>query len=519
MDALRRFAAIVTADFRERSRSTRFWVVLGAMGIATWWLFPPAEAGYLTVGFGGARGLYNSAWVGMVLGLLYASMVSLAGFYIVRGTLARDFETRVWQLLVATPMTRPGYLLAKWSSHMLVFALLLALGLCVGLAAQWQRGESAAIDAWQLVLPSLVFAMPALGVAAFFAILFDLLPWLRRSGGNVLYFFLWIFVFISLAERFDPVDHAWAANTWLSEPTGLSLAMRDIGAWLKVAEPGLDAGEFSIGVSVMEGGIRTFAWESWSPRAWDLLGRALWLLAGMAGVVALSPLLDWAAARSEARTSAAGERAGLRLRWLDALLRPLEGFAAGRLVAAEAKLVLRQRRLTWWLALAVLWGVQVFAPAKGQAIAVILAWLMCVDVFARGALRERDTGTSALVFSAAGAGRRVLLARLAMSLGLAWAVALPALLRAFAGDDGLAGLALLATGASVAVSGLALSTACRNPRPFELALVFLAYIGIQGDPILNATLDPALSLARHAWLLPAAVLVLAVAWPLSLRRR
>ena len=127
MDALRRFAAIVTADFRERSRSTRFWVVLGAMGIATWWLFPPAEAGYLTVGFGGARGLYNSAWVGMVLGLLYASMVSLAGFYIVRGTLSRDFETRVWQLLVATPMTRPGYLLAKWSSHMLVFALLLAL--------------------------------------------------------------------------------------------------------------------------------------------------------------------------------------------------------------------------------------------------------------------------------------------------------------------------------------------------------------------------------------------------------
>ena len=44
MDALRRFAAIVIADFRERSRSTRFWVVLGAMGIATWWLFPPKEA-------------------------------------------------------------------------------------------------------------------------------------------------------------------------------------------------------------------------------------------------------------------------------------------------------------------------------------------------------------------------------------------------------------------------------------------------------------------------------------------
>ncbi|KFN51651.1 hypothetical protein N790_04305 [Arenimonas malthae CC-JY-1] len=519
MDALRRFAAIVGADFRERSRGTRFWVVLAGVAIATWGFFPPMEAGYVTVAIGNSRGAYSSAWIGMVLGLMYASMLSLFGFYIVRGTLARDFETRVWQLLVATPMTRPAYLLAKWTSHMVVFGAIIAVGLCVGLAAQWHLGESAALSPWQMALPSLVFAMPALGLAAFFAILFDLLPWLRRSGGNVLFFFLWIFVFIGASENLDPEKSAWAASTWVSEPSGLSMAMRDIRAYAATALPGLDVRGFSIGMSVMEDGIGTFDWNAWSPRPADLFGRALWLLAAMAAVVAMSPLLDWAAARSEARTGAAEDRAGLRLRWLDALLRPLEALAAGRLVAAEAKLVLRQRRLTWWLALAVLWGVQAFAPAKGQAVAVILAWLLCVDVFARGALRERDTGTTAMVFSAAGAGRRVLLARLAMALGLAWAVALPALLRALASDAGLAGAALLVVGASVAVSGLAMAAACRNPRPFELALVFLAYIGVQGDPILNATLDPALSLARHAWLLPSAVLVLAVAWTLSLRRR
>ena len=156
MDALRRFAAIVHADFRERSRSTRFWVVLCGVGIATWWLFPASDAGYVTVGVGGARGLYSSACVGMVLGMLYASTLSLFGFYIVRGTLSRDFETRVWQLLVATPMTRPGYLLAKWTSHMLVFALLVAVGLGIGLVAQQWHGEATDIDLWQLVLPSLV---------------------------------------------------------------------------------------------------------------------------------------------------------------------------------------------------------------------------------------------------------------------------------------------------------------------------------------------------------------------------
>ena len=145
MEALRRWFAIVLADFRERSRSTRFWVVLGGVAIATWWCFPPASAGYVTVAVGELRGAYSPAWVGMVLALMYASMLTLAGFYIVRGTVVRDFETRVWELLVATPMTRAGWLLAKWSSHMAVLMLLVLVGLGVGLVAQVWRGESTAI--------------------------------------------------------------------------------------------------------------------------------------------------------------------------------------------------------------------------------------------------------------------------------------------------------------------------------------------------------------------------------------
>ena len=516
MDGLRRFGAIVRADFRERSRSTRFWVVLAGVAVFTWSFFPPADAGYVTVAVGSSRGLYSSAWIGMVLGLMYSSMLALFGFYIVRGTVTRDFETRVWQLLVATPMTRPAYLLAKWTSHMAVFLLIVAAGLAVGLAAQWHLGESTSFSLWQLVQPSLVFALPALALAAFFAILFDLLPWLRRSGGNVLYFFVWIFVFISFSENLDPEKSAWAASTWISEPGGLAMAIRDIKRELAMAMPDLDTTGFSIGASVMsEGqGVSTFVWESWTPAGRDLFGRFLWLAVALAGVVALSPMLDWAAARSEASQPGQRSTPGFRLAWMDLLLRPLERVAAGRLFAAELKLVLRQRRLVWWLAVTVLLVIQGVAPDKGQAVAVILAWLSCLDVFARAALRERETATSALVFSASGAARRVLGARLAVALTLAVGLALPALLR----SDAPTVLALVLTAATVAVSGLALATACRNPRPYELAMVFLAYIGVQDHPILNPFADAAASLAWQAWLLPAALALLAIAWPLSVRR-
>ena len=518
MESFRRWFAIVVADFRERSRSTRFQVVLGAVAIATWWCFPPADAGSVTVAVGDLRGAYSPAWVGMVLALIYASMLTLAGFYIVRGTIVRDFETRVWQLLVATPMTRPGWLLAKWSSHMAVLMLLVLIGLGVGLVAQVWRGESTAIAPWQLLLPSLAITLPALALAATFAVAFDLVPWLRRSGGNVLYFFLWIFVFISLAQTFDPHEATRESGIWMSEPGGLSLAMRDIRLGLAATDPAAAKEGFSIGASIIDDGVRTFAWEAWTPRPIDLLGRAIWVLVAVGGLLAMAPFVDRAAARSGVARVDGGGGSGLRLRWMDPLLRPLDGFAAGRMFAAEWRLVLRQRRLTWWLLLLVLWGVQLAAPEKGRIVATIAAWLACIDLFARAALRERDTGTGALVFTASGAAWRLLGVRVAVSVALALGVAAPSLLRALATDPGAA-LSGAVVATSIAVSGLALGAACRSPRPFELALVFLAYIGIQADATLDPFTAPAATFARHAWLLPAAIALLLVSWSAVVRRR
>ena len=96
MTALRIIAAIALADLRQRLRVPRTWVVLVALAIASWWSFPPIEADYLTVSIGGAAGArahYSSAWIGLVIAAIQGAMLSLAGFYVVRGTVVRDLET------------------------------------------------------------------------------------------------------------------------------------------------------------------------------------------------------------------------------------------------------------------------------------------------------------------------------------------------------------------------------------------------------------------------------------------
>ena len=518
MDALRRFAAILVADLRERSRSTRFWVVLAGVAALTWWCFPSIDAGYITVGLGDhARGAYSSAYIGMVIALMYATLLSLVGFYLVRGTLVRDFETRVWQLLVATPMTRRGYLLAKWASHMAVFALMMAVGAVIGLVAQWVRAEDRSFDLVELAKPVVLIALPSFAMTAFFAIVFDLVPWLRRSGGNVLYFFVWIFVFATAMTFIDPEHSQWARHTWLSDPNGVALADRDLYAHAVAQGQRPDDHGLSIGMNPTSHVMR-FAWTQWSPRPMDAFGRLLWLLLPMAGVALLAPWLDRAAAKVGGSSANAASRPGAKLRWLDPLLRPFEFSATGLVFAAELRLVLRQRRMAWWMAMLGCWLVEAFGQRDAAGIAAIGAWLICTDVFARAILREREAGTGSLVFVAAGATRRLLLARTGVAFMLAFAAVVPVLLR-MAGHDGSAASALVATAAGLALAGLALGSLCRSPRPFEVLVVALAYAGLQNVGPLAVLAHPADALRLQAFLLPACIVALPILWPRLARAR
>lgn len=517
MQALLRFFAILQADLRERIRGPRFWVMLAIVMVAAWWCFPPASAGYRILSMnGGERGFYSSAWVGMVLAMVYSSLLSLGGFYVIRGTLVRDIETRVWQLLVATPMTRGAYLLAKWASHLLVLAAIAFVGLGVGLVAQWLRAEDRAIDLIELMKPVLALSLPGLAVTAMLAIWFDLLPWLRRTIGNVVFFILWIaLTSVSLAQLESPDNHA-ARYGWGSDPNGMIVAARDFQR-----QRSEDTGEtqdfgFSIGISMRGKPATCFEWKAWHPRGPDMFGRLLWLLFAMAGVLAAAPLLDWAAARGVA-SARAGSQAGRKLRWLDRLLDPFARGALGILVVAELKMVLRQRRIWWWLAALVLLGVQAFASDKGMATALLLAWLLPLDVLARGILREKDHATAGLIFTAPNIVGRLLATRFLVALALLLAPSLPGLLR-LAASAPLGLCAALAAIASIASWGMSLGALCRNPRPFELALVFLAYLGLQGASVFDLVREPGATAALHLMLLVPAWLLLAWTWPRLARR-
>jgi len=480
MEAVHRFLAFARADLLERVRSTRFWVLLALIAGAAWWCFPPVDAKYMILGLGGGqyRGMYSSTWIGMVLSML-CIWLSLAGFYMVRGSLARDIETGVWQLLVATTMRRPTYLLAKWFSNVLMLSLVLAAAALVGVAAQLVRAEGSSPDLVELLKPLILLGLPTLGMTATFALVFDLVPPLRRTAGNVLYLVIWILMLASTQQSLR------SEQGWIGDPFGVAVFDRAARQELEIdIKPG-----FCLACGMKTKRPILFAWQQWQPAARDVTGRAFWLALGL-GVVAFSAgFLDRAAAHV---APVKGEGGGRELRWLAVILRPLHRSQGGTLLALELQLALRQRQLWWWLAMLATWAFQALGSSHVGMLAVLAAWLLSLDVYARLALREQMTRTGQVVFSNPGGRRRVLAVRSLMLLVLGLAAGLPALLRF--------GLPVAVVALSIAIWALALGALTRNPRTFELLMAAGAYLAIDGLPVF--TLMP------HLALLPVAAVLL-----------
>ena len=482
--------ALFVADLRQRTRSLRFWIVALAVAVAGWWCLPPLDSGYMIVAIGDHhRGFYSSAWIGMVLAMM-SLLWGLVGFYLVRGTVQRDFETRVWQLLGTTSMRRSAYLLAKWASHLAVLGGLLAATLVVGLVAQFVRAEDRHVDLWELVKPSLFIALPTLAFSAALAIWFDVIPVLRRTAGNVAFFFVWV-ALLTTGPAGIQHDRAVGAAAPIEQPWTSDLPAMRVMQWSIEHQVARELPEktrlegFCVGCGGTTAPLARFTWATWEVRAAVLWGRVLWLAAAIAGVLLAVPLLDWAAARVAPPAASGDKRAPRSLRWLRALLRPLQGTATGVLVAAEVFIVLRMRPLWWWAAWLPLWAVQLFGPRHAVALAMLGGWVLLLDVFSRSGLRDQEHRTLELVATAPGGQRRLLLARVATGVGLAWLAAAPGLLHeSFAHPATSAAAFVIA--ASIALWGLASAALTRSSRPFELVFITAAYVTTQGLPWLDA---------------------------------
>jgi len=179
--------AIARADFLERTRRYSFFLTLLFAVILGY----SAATGKIYIRLGDYRGVYTSAWIGVMVSMVTTCFVSLVGFYIVKNAIDRDRQTGVGEILATTPLSKSSYLLGKFLSNFAVLASMVSILALSAIVMWFFAAEDPRFDLWALVSPFLLLALPAVALTASLALLFESLPVLRGGVGNVIWVFGW----------------------------------------------------------------------------------------------------------------------------------------------------------------------------------------------------------------------------------------------------------------------------------------------------------------------------------------
>lgn len=475
MSAVRAIYHLARADFYERIRRYSFLIMLGLSVFLSY----QVANGNLTLNLGRYRGEYNSAWVGAMISLVANFFIGWFGFYLVKGSVARDRTTGVGQIIATTPLNRPLYLAGKWLSN---FALLMTMVIVLALAGiviQLWQGENAQMDLLAYFAPFLFIVLPLMALVAAIAVLFETLPFLQGGLGNVIYFILFI---ISM----NVITQELTTNQAIFDPLGIKLMEQDMGNAVRAAYPNYIAG---LSFSPSEFIVDTFKWNGIDWTFNLILSRWMWLAIAL-GLVLLGALcfdrFDPSRAkprRVKIKPSEPASEWGGVVKVIApvhlARLQPASSrFSFLTVLLAELKILLKGQRW-WWYAIA---GVLILAgllnsAASTREIALPLAWVWPVLIWSGLGNREIHHNVQQISFSSPFPIWRQLPAQWLAGFIVALLMASGALVCLLSAGDS-AGLLALFSGA-VLIPSLALFAGVwsRGSKLFEVVYLVMVYLG------------------------------------------
>jgi hypothetical protein len=328
------------------------------------------------------------------------------GFYLVKNSIARDYDTGVGQIIATTPLSRPVYLLGKWLSNFSVLSLMVFILMIGALIMQIIQGEDPQINLWALASPLVLIALPFMALVAGMAVLFETIRWLRGGLGNVIYFFLFATVITIIGIQ------SGAKNPnldWL----GINLVQGSMSEALRAVYPAYN-NEFSLGMVTIQNNLIFH----WSGIHWTLLLLMSRLVVfGLSlGIVLLGVIFfdrfdtsrGWIRVH-KAKTEPAGiqeppvveppaDSVELRLTRLPV---GRTYFRFGRLLAAELRLLLKGLNWWWYAVAAGLWIATLFSPLDIVRTGILpVAWIWPILLWSSLGSRETRFDLRQVVFSA-----------------------------------------------------------------------------------------------------------------------
>lgn len=474
---------LIRADFLERIRRTSFLVMLG---LVVWLGYASASQQIILRVPPDYVGEINSHWIGALMAMTATLFLGWFGFYLVKGSVARDYETGVGQIMATTPLTRPLYVLGKWLSNFAVLVVMLLILLVAGVLMNLLVGAN--LDLWALASPTLLIALPCLALIAALAVLFETISWLRGGLGNVVYFFLFMLGLIPSIES--------DAYQPLLDFAGFRLIGDQIAQAAKSAFPESQGGfAFSITSGIIP---RYFPYEGIAWTSEIVLYRLFLILIAL-GLVLLAALFfdrfnPSRLSRTKKREASDPEPAAviettpapMVVEPVETHLTPLTDsqsrFRFDALFVAELKLFLKGQRW-WWYAVAGGFIIaQLVNDLETTRLLLAVAWAWPILLLSGLGCREARHDTRQIVFSAPRPLRNQLPALWLAAFAVLALLGSGALIRFLAAGEFTSLLPWLAGALFIPSLALALGVLTGSGKTFEVLYVLWMYGVLQRVP-------------------------------------
>jgi hypothetical protein len=468
---------LARADFLERVRRYGFLVTLGLAVFLGY----QAAIGNITLRLDEYRGEFNTAWAGAMMSLIATFFLGWFGFYVVKGSVNRDIETGVGQIMATTPLTRPVYTIGKWFSN---FAVLMTMVLILAVFAviiQFINGESAQLDVTGLLAPFFLVTTPVMALVAALAVLFETISFLQGGFGNVVYFFLFAF----LAPL---TDSQFIKDRPGLDPLGLSIFIESMGNAARATFPEYTSG-FSLGID-FESATHVFTWTGvdWTP---EIIYFRIAILLLSFGLTILAALFFTRFDPSRRRVRRTKIRASLPTPEGDSPsqspyqpihLTSLRGskshFAFFRVLKSELGLLLKGQRW-WWHAvmLGLIVAGAVNTAQNARQFVLMLAWIWPILVWSGLGNRELQNNTQQMVFSSAAPLLRQLPAQWVAGFVITALAGSGVLIKLLSAGDAVGFLAWISAAVFIPSLALASGVVSGSHKVFEILYMCLWYIG------------------------------------------
>lgn len=267
------------SDFLDRIRSKSILIITLLMMYISYLFFPQNNTSfYYTLNYSCDgffyRGIYNSVWLGWVATIAFISIVTLIGFYFVRNSIKREKELLIGEITASMGAESWIFIFGKAFGNLLFLLLQMVVVILITIIMQFVRGESYYFQPIKLLIPFLILAVPACFIVAVIAIIFDTIPPLANSFGNIAYFFLWAGLGAASFGR---------KPSFLTDVFGMNATAKIISEQLKYNfKEFKNIDSLNLGTSgTLHDNIKTFLMDKANIGANVVWGRLFWIFVGI----------------------------------------------------------------------------------------------------------------------------------------------------------------------------------------------------------------------------------------------